>query len=217
MTDYQLHMLQILDMLGVVVFAISGGLAAARKGMDIFGFVVVAMAPAIGGGTLRDLLLERPVFWVAEPVYIMLCIGAAVLTFIAAHHIAARFRALLWADAVGLAVFAIIGTQKAMTAGVAPLIALMMGVMTAAAGGIVRDLLCGEVPLILRREVYAVAALLGSAVYLGLSKLGLPRPALYGSFFTTFLIRMLAIRYGLSLPAFKGKNFRDKPKAAEEG
>ncbi len=192
------------DLFGTVVFAISGGLAAARQRMDLFGFVVLAMMPAIGGGSIRDVLLGTPAFWTSRPDYILLCIGTAVITFIAAHRIVARFRALLWADAIGLAVFTIIGTQKALSFGASPVIAVMMGVITAVAGGILRDLLCGEVPLILRKEIYAIAALIGAVVYWGLIYLNLPNLALYASFSVTLGIRILAIRYGLALPSFTG-------------
>ncbi len=201
---YTSDLLYWFDLFGTIGFAISGGLAAARQRMDLFGFIVLAMMPAIGGGSIRDVLLGAPAFWIARPDYILLCIGTAIVTFIAAHHIASRFRALLWADAIGLAVFTIIGTQKALSLGATPLIAIMMGVITAVAGGILRDLLCGEVPLILRKEIYAVAALIGGMVYWGLVSTGMIDLAVYISFSVTLGIRILAIRYGLSLPSFTG-------------
>lgn len=201
---YTSDLLYWFDLFGTVVFAISGGLAAARQRMDLFGFIVVAMMPAIGGGSIRDVLLNAPAFWISRPDYILLCIVTAIITFIAAHRIASRFRALLLVDAIGLAAFTIIGTQKALNLGASPLIAIMMGIVTSVAGGILRDLLCGEVPLVLRKEIYAVAALVGSCVYWGIIRLGAMDLAVYVSFFVTLAIRLLAIRFRLALPSFTG-------------
>ena len=148
-----------LDLCGVGVFAASGALTASRKQMDLVGFCLIATVTGIGGGTLRDLLLDRgAVSWVNDPSTIVLCFAVAAALFFTAHHIESRFRALLWADAVGLAVFCVGGAEISLSAGAPALVAVLMGVMTATFGGILRDVLCAEVPLILRREIYATAA-----------------------------------------------------------
>lgn len=193
-----------LDLAGVAVFALSGALTAARKQMDLFGFVLIATATGIGGGTLRDLLLgQAPVFWVREPVYLGITGAVALLGFATAHLVESRYRLLLWADAVGLSVFCLLGAQAAMNAGVSGWIAVIMGLMTATFGGLVRDLLCHETPLILRKEIYATAAALGAAVLVALEALGLAEQwCLLGGFLAAFGLRALAILRGLSLPAY---------------
>lgn len=192
------------DLAGVAVFALSGALTAARKQMDLFGFVLIATVTGVGGGTLRDLLLGlTPVFWVREPVYVAITCGVALLGFLTAHLVEYRYRLLLWADAVGLSVFCLLGAEAALAAGVSPGIAVVMGLMSAAFGGLVRDILCAETPLILRKEIYATAAVLGAAVYVGLAHLGLERPwCLLAGFLAAFLLRALAILRGLSLPIY---------------
>jgi len=193
-----------LDLFGTAVFAITGSLAAGRKRMDIFGIVVVAAVTALGGGSLRDLILgARPVFWVSDPAYILVTTIAALLTFIAGRFWELHSRLLVVADAFGLAAFTVIGAQKALDAGVARGIVVLMGVLTGVAGGMVRDVLCGEIPLILRKEVYATASLLGALVFVALMSLGLSRPVLLVvSMLTILLVRLAAIRWGLSLPVF---------------
>ncbi|MCW9035161.1 MAG: trimeric intracellular cation channel family protein [Rhodospirillales bacterium] len=192
------------DLAGVGVFALSGALAAARNKMDIVGFFVVALVAAIGGGTLRDLILgQTPVFWIHDPSYLYVCLGVAGFTFFWAHKVASRFKILVWADAFGLALFAIIGTQKAIDLNLNIPSALMMGVLTATAGGIIRDILCAEIPLILRREIYALAALAGSATFLAATHLELPSStALILSLAATMIVRGPAIQFGWSLPTY---------------
>ncbi len=152
-----------LDVAGVAVFAASGALTASRQQMDVVGFALVATVTGIGGGTIRDLLLGTgPVFWVFAPSYLFLCVGVAILLFFAAPLFESRFRALLWADAAGLAIFCVIGAEAALRAGSPGSVAVLMGVITATFGGLVRDVLCAEVPLILRREIYATAAAVGA-------------------------------------------------------
>lgn len=196
--------LVILDLLGVAVFSISGALKAAQKNLDIFGFVLVATVTGIGGGTLRDLLLGiDPVFWISRIEYPALCAATACLTFIFARQLQARERWLTWADAVGLATFCVVGTEVARAAGVSMLVSVLMGVMTAVFGGIVRDIVCGEMPLILRREIYATAAALGSLSYLAASHLiGSRGLGVVLGFAVALTARALGILYGLSLPTF---------------
>lgn len=194
-----------MDLFGTAVFAVSGGLMAARKRYDVFGFLVVAMAPAIGGGTVRDVALGAlPVFWVADGNYLLATAVAALATFFFARFFVRYASALLVADAFGLALFAVVGAQKALATGAAPAIAVAMGAITAAGGGILRDVLCREEPLILRREIYATAAILGAALFVGLmAETGDRVVALVSGFLGALLLRLVAIRRDLSLPVYR--------------
>ena len=194
----------VLDWLGIVAFTVTGALVASRKRMDVVGFVVLGTVTGIGGGTLRDLLLGLPVFWVREPAYLITCALAAVLVFFAAHIPQSRYRYLLWLDAIGLALFAVTGAEKAAHAGAASTVAVAMGVITATFGGIVRDVLGGESPVILSREIYASAALAGAALLVGLLAAGAPREvAVAAGFAAGLLIRGAALQYGWSLPRYR--------------
>lgn len=197
-----------MDLFGTAVFAVSGGLLAARKRYDVFGFLVVAMAPAIGGGTVRDVALGAlPVFWVADGNYLIVTAAAALLTFFFARFFVRYATALLVADAFGLALFAVVGAQKALTLGAAPLLAVAMGAITASGGGILRDVLCREEPLILRREIYATAAILGAALFVGMmAQTGDRAAALITGFLGALLLRLVAIRRNLSLPVYKDED-----------
>lgn len=168
-------LLDLADAIGVFVFALSGGLAASRQKMDLFGIGVVSLLPAIGGGTLRDLLLDREVFWLHEPRSILIALAAAFASYLLGERIA-RFKTLLWFDAAGMALFAATGAAVADAAGYGPVIIIMMGTMTASFGGLLRDIVCNEIPLILREDIYATAALIGAAAYWGMERLSLPAP-----------------------------------------
>ncbi|HNR40302.1 MAG TPA: trimeric intracellular cation channel family protein [Acidobacteriota bacterium] len=198
-------LLHVLDLVGVAVFAASGALSAGRKGLDLLGVLVIAVVTAIGGGTLRDILLDRhPIFWIADPVYLVVIAIAALITLLYVRHRQPPGRALAIADALGLALFTITGTRIAEAAHVAPLIAVAMGTMTGVAGGMVRDVLSAEIPLILRRDIYATAAIAGSTVYVALQAAGVGRDAaaLIG-LAVVVLLRLLAIVWGLRLPVFR--------------
>ena len=202
------------DLAGVAVFALSGALTASRQQMDLFGFLLIATVTGIGGGTLRDLLIgQAPVFWVREPLYLAVTSGVALLGFLGAHLVESRFRLLLWADALGLAFFSLLGAEAALAAGVGAGPAVVMGLLSATFGGLARDLLCREVPLILRKEIYATAAVAGPAVYLGLTALEVERPwGLAAGFLCAFALRALAIWKGLSLPTYRarpGRHYAD--------
>ncbi len=195
----------LLDLFGVAVFAISGALAAGRKSLDLLGVIVIAVVTAIGGGTLRDLLLDRhPIFWIADPTYLIVISITALLTLVYVRRRRPPGNSLLIADALGLAIFTVIGTQIAEAAGLSPIIVVLMGTMTGTAGGVVRDVLSAEVPLILRRDIYATAAIAGASLYLVAQAIGLGRPAatLLGVA-TVVVLRFLAILRGLRLPVFR--------------
>lgn len=206
-------LLRWLDLAGIAVFAASGALAAARQRMDAIGFILVAAIAGFGGGTLRDLLLGRvPPFWLRDPAWLAVASGVAVLVFFAAHRLESRFRALLWADAIGLALYAVLGAEIALLAGSPPWAAVLLGVVTATFGGVARDVICNEVPLLLRKEVYALAALAGAAAFVALQRQGLWRdPALLTGMTVAFGIRAVAIARGWSLPAYRPRPGRDDP------
>jgi uncharacterized membrane protein YeiH len=201
-----------LDLFGVAVFAISGSLAAGRKRMDVFGVIVLGLVTALGGGSLRDALLDSgPVFWVEDPGYLLVAVASSLLTFIAVRVISIPWRGLLISDALGLSVFMAIGTAKALAITGSASVAIVMGVMTGVAGGMIRDVLSAEVPLILRKEIYATAALCGSVAYVILLRLGVGNIAcLMLSAAVTLLIRLAAIHWSFSLPIFKSKDDLDK-------
>ncbi|MEQ8485992.1 MAG: trimeric intracellular cation channel family protein [Pseudomonadales bacterium] len=191
----------LLDLFGVFVFALSGAMAADRRRMDLFGFAVIALLPALGGGTLRDIIIDAPVFWLADPTYLLMALLAAVLTFLAANAIHRAAEWLVWADAVGLSLFCVLGAAKTLALGLGPVNAILMGVMTAVVGGIIRDVVCNEVPLILRRDVYATAAFAGAAAYVGLDAVGAPHQvAIWVGAAVCFGVRAAALIWKLSLP-----------------
>jgi uncharacterized membrane protein YeiH len=200
-------LITMLDLLGVGVFAVTGALVASRKQMDIVGFALLATVTGIGGGTLRDLVLgSTPVFWVQQPVYIVICVAVAAVVFFTAHIPESRYRLLLWLDALGLATFCVVGADKAVAAGAGPFIAVVMGVITATFGGVVRDVLGGEIPVILRKEIYATAALAGAAAFIGGAMAGFaPSAAALGGLMVCLVIRGLALLRGWSLPVYRAR------------
>lgn len=155
----------ILDLVAVFVFAISGALAASRNNMDILGYIILASLPAIGGGTMRDVILGAPVFWIENSGYFLVIILAAVLTFILPPKSMKPYQGLECADALGLSLFCVLGASKTLELTSSIPVSVAMGAMTAVAGGILRDVVINEIPLILRKEVYATAALLGSFTF----------------------------------------------------
>ncbi len=197
--------LYIFDLFGVAVFAISGARAAGRKSLDLLGVFVIAGVTAIGGGTIRDVLLGRhPIFWMQDTRYLFVILAAALFTLFCARTRPAPARALLLADAFGLAVFTIIGAQIAEEAGLPAILIVFMGTLTGVAGGVVRDVLCGEVPLILRRDIYATASITGGALYLLVQRIGFtPLVAALVGIAAVAVLRALAIFGGLRLPVFR--------------
>ena len=194
-----------LEMLGTAAFAVSGALAASRKRMDIFGFCVLALMPAVGGGTIRDIIIDRvPVFWVSDNRYVAVAIIAALVVFVAPHRKpGGRRQLLIWADALGLALFAALGTEICLAHDTGALVAVMLGVTTAVTGGMIRDVICNEIPLILSREIYATAAFAASLAYVLTDRLALgDHVALAVAVATGLVVRGLAIVYNWSLPSF---------------
>ncbi|MBU2871025.1 trimeric intracellular cation channel family protein [Colwellia sp. E2M01] len=193
-----------LDIFGVIVFALSGALMAGRYQLDPFGVVVLASVTAVGGGTIRDVILQTPVFWVEKPYYLYVILATALLTIVLISkpkRIPKRF--LLISDALGLALFAVVGTQKALYLGAPISVSIVLGTITAVAGGMIRDVLCNVIPMILREEIYALAAMLGGSLYVLLHWLGWSEPyAMLVAITSALTLRLAAIYWHLSLPAF---------------
>jgi uncharacterized membrane protein YeiH len=197
----------IFDYAGVAVFAATGALAASRKRVDIVGFLFFAIITGIGGGTVRDLVLGVPVFWVEDQRFVAVCALVAVLGFFTAHRVEARQRTLLWLDAIGLSAYGVYGAWKGFIVSGSPIIAIVTGIFTATLGGILRDLLAHEPSVLMRREIYVTAALAGAASFVTLAVVGLaPFVAAAISFFIAFALRAGAIRFGWSIPAYTGRS-----------
>ncbi len=197
--------LYLIDLAGVAVFAVSGVLAAGRKQLDLFGVVVLAMVTAIGGGTLRDVLMDRgEVFWMSDPTYLVVITLVALATVAWVRRRRPPEHSLEVADAAGLAFFVVSGGQIASEAGLPAVSVLVVGMMTGVAGGMIRDVLTAEIPFILRhRQLYATAALAGVALWLLLETLGVVRPfASVCGMALTFTLRLLSIYRGLRVPSF---------------
>jgi len=195
-----------LDYAGVAVFALTGALAAARDRQDIVTFWFFAVVTGIGGGTLRDLLIGAPVFWIGDATYLGIGLAAAILVWFAAPHIE-RLKTLIWLDALGLAVYAVIGAAKALSLAVDPFVAIAMGVLTATFGGVIRDVLAGQPSALLKREITISAALLAGGSFVALEAAGVP-PLWAGVIgaLAGFGLRAGAIHYGWALPAFGAKS-----------
>ena len=192
-----------LDYAGVAVFAASGALAAARAKHTIVTFAFFASVTGVGGGTLRDLLIGVPVFWVHNNAYLTVCLGIAAAVWLTRAN-RWPFAALLWMDAIGMGVYAVVGAAKAASVGIPPLASIVMGVLTASFGGIVRDVLAGEPSILLRREIYVSAAALAAAAFIGLAAAGMP-PLIAGLVGASagFGLRAGALAKGWKLPGYR--------------
>ena len=194
----------VLEWLGIAAFTVTGALTASRNQMDVVGFVLLGTLTGIGGGTLRDLLLNiHPILWIEQPAYLAVCIGISVALFFTAHLAHSRYRLILWFDAIGLALFATVGAERAIGIGSAPLVAIAMGVITASFGEIIRDVLGQQQSIIFARELYVTAALAAAAAYTFLNALGAPREsALVSGILTGFALRAGALHWGWALPRY---------------
>jgi uncharacterized membrane protein YeiH len=196
--------LNALDLLGIAVFAASGALAAARRGQTLVTFAFFALVTGVGGGTVRDLLIGAPVFWVHDWRFAATCLATAGLVWVTPKHFWS-VRALDWFDAVGIGIYSVFGAWKALSLGVPPLPAMMMGVITACVGGIIRDMLAGEPSILLKPEIYVTAAALASVLFVILLWFGVP--LLFASGISAaggFALRAMAIWKGWAIPAYRG-------------
>ncbi|MDD3530654.1 MAG: trimeric intracellular cation channel family protein [Gallionellaceae bacterium] len=197
-----MSLIYILDLCAVSICAITATLEARRSELDLFGVAVIAVIAGIGGGTVRDLLLGRlPVYWVHDATYVAVGLTAGVLTFFLVRHLRVPKNFFLLPDALGMALFTVIGTSIAINLGTPWLIAALMGMITAVFGGVIRDILCNEVPLIFRTDIYATASLSGAFLLIGLDGLGIDHNlAVILAMLATVAIRLAAIRWHIHLP-----------------
>ncbi|MBB6463000.1 trimeric intracellular cation channel family protein [Flammeovirga kamogawensis] len=197
-----MSLINFLDLVGTFVFAISGALAASEKKFDIFGAIFVASVTAVGGGTVRDMILgTTPVFWVMDTNYILVITMAVAFTVLFKETVARLRTTVFLFDTLGLGVFTFIGLEKSLFLDISPAIGIVMGTFTAVLGGVIRDTLCNEVPLIFRDEIYATACIIGGFVFVGLSYLNIDFNIITWTCISTVIaIRLLAIRYHIGLP-----------------
>jgi uncharacterized membrane protein YeiH len=191
----------------VAVNALTGVLDAGRKHMDLVGVVMVGTATALGGGTVRDVLLQRPVFWLSDQVYLVVAVVTTLVVFFAVRGLRLPQRLFLIPDAIGLALFTVVGTQIALQWQAPWLAASLMGVITGVVGGVVRDVLCNEVPLVfVRGELYATAAWIGAMALIGLQALGVsPVIAAWAGMATVLVIRLAAMAFRITLPTYSSR------------
>lgn len=190
-----------IDYAGIAVFAITGCLVAAKKGLDVISFILLAIVTGIGGGTFRDMILNRLVFWVQVPDYLMICAVTGIVMFFCAKKIHAYHRWIIWGDAAGIAVFSVSGANIALQTGAHWSVCVTMGIITSIVGGIIRDLLAGEPSLIMRKEIYATACALGAAVFL-VTNPYIPQASVLLGILATFSLRAVAILFRLHLPGY---------------
>lgn len=199
--------LYFLDMVGIVACATAGTILAMKKRFDFFGCILVSMVGAIGGGTVRDVILGRqPLFWTLDLNYVYVITTVSLLVQVFINHSHKIDGMLKFFDAIGLAAFSVIGLSVALSMGATPIIAILMAVLTSIAGGIMRDMICNEIPLVLQKEIYISASIVGSLCFFGLQHLGID--GVVREFVTLgviFMVRMLAIRFDWHLPSLGGR------------
>jgi len=203
-----LMILHYLFILGICVEAVTGAIAAGRKKMDFFGVMLIATITALGGGTVRDVLFAtHPLTWIAHPQYLLYTSGFALLTIFIAHSLTRVMKIFLILDALGLSAFVIIGTQKILNHGMSPGVAIIGGMLTGICGGMLRDILCNDIPLVLRKELYAVIALAGGLLFITLTYFHVPANInIIVSLIAIFVTRLLAIFYHIEIPKFDYAN-----------
>lgn len=198
----QLDFILFLDLLGTIAFAISGALAAMRKKLDIFGILIVAFVAAIGGGTLRDVLIDVPVDWMRSMVHVYVIIIATALTIAFRNKLKHFRRSLFLFDTIGIGLYTVIGIEKALVAGLSPSICIALGTMTACFGGVLRDILCSEIPVVFHKEIYATACIIGGVLYFILLGFSVPENLIFiSSGLLVMLIRVLAVYFDIQLPS----------------
>jgi uncharacterized membrane protein YeiH len=197
-------LLEYLFILGICVEAVTGAIAAGRKKMDFFGVIMIACITALGGGTMRDILFNtHPMTWVAHPEYLLYTSLSALLTIFVAHSLVRVMKAFLILDALGLAAFVVIGTQKILTNGFPISVAIISGMITGVSGGMLRDILCNDIPLVLRKEMYAVIALAGAVLFIVLGHFHVPHDVnVIVTLLSIFICRLLAIFFHIEMPKF---------------
>lgn len=200
----ELSLFNILDLLGTVAFAISGALAAMNRRLDLFGIFIIAFVTSIGGGTLRDILTgSTPVTWMENTIYIYFIGFVTIIAIIFRNKLDRLKKSLFLFDTIGLGVFTITGVEMGVQAGLSPIISITIGAMTGTFGGVIRDILCNEIPVIFRKEIYATACILGAFTFVVLHDLGVNMDIIYVvTSLIVIVIRLIVVRYHISLPTF---------------
>ncbi|OQD42632.1 trimeric intracellular cation channel family protein [Croceivirga radicis] len=200
--------LQLIDVLGTIAFAISGVLVAMDKKLDPFGVLIIGFVTAIGGGTLRDLLIgNTPVVWMRDANYMIIIITSVFFGVLFFNKLKYLRKSLFLFDTIGIGLYTIVGIEKGMEAGLIPAICIVLGIITASFGGVIRDILCNEIPVIFRKEIYATACILGGVAYFVLDYIPFTKNyATVGGILVVLLIRILAVRYKISLPTIYKSN-----------
>ncbi len=197
-----------IDILGTIAFAISGVLVAMEKKLDIFGVFIIAFVTAIGGGTLRDILIgNTPVVWMRDYTYVLVVFAAVVFAVLFVNQLKYLRKTLFLFDTIGIGLFTMVGVEKGISANLLPIMCIALGTITACFGGVIRDMLCNEIPVIFRKEIYATACILGAISYFGFREL-LPSTeyAFVGAILITILIRLLAVKFNIALPNIYGSS-----------
>ncbi len=205
--EMNLTLTTLLDYIGTFAFAISGVRLAAAKNFDLFGAYVVGFVTAVGGGTLRDMMLGVRPFWTTNEAYLIITAIALLFVIIFRKHVVKLDNTFYFFDAIGLGVFTVVGLERSLMADQSMWVSIIMGCITGAAGGMLRDIFINEVPLIFRKDIYAVACVIGGLVYYCCTLLDAPQalPAILAAV-TVIVVRLLALKYGISLPSLKGEN-----------
>ncbi len=191
-----------IDILGTIAFAISGVLVAMEKKLDLFGVFIIAFVTAVGGGTLRDILIgATPVVWLLDPVYIITILATVFFAITFVRHLKYLRTSLMLFDTIGIGLYTMVGIEKGLSADLLPIMCIALGTITASFGGVIRDMLCNEIPVIFRKEIYATACILGGASYFLLVRLPMdPAYAYSGAIVLIIIFRLLAVRFHLALP-----------------
>ncbi len=201
-----MKLILLIDILGTIAFAISGVLTALNKRLDPFGILIIAFVTAVGGGTLRDVLIDVPVAWMRNLTFVYVIVGSTIFAVIFRKRLGYIRRSLFLFDTIGLALYTIVGVEKGIAAGFPPVICIALGTMTACFGGVIRDILCAEIPIIFRKEIYATACILGALTYFLLLKTSLfPDFNVIISGSVVITVRLLAVYFNLSLPSIYRK------------
>ncbi|MCJ7465653.1 MAG: trimeric intracellular cation channel family protein [Maribacter sp.] len=192
----------VIDILGTISFAISGVLVAMEKKLDLFGVFIIAFVTAVGGGTLRDMLIgNTPVGWMQDPIYVFVILGTVVFAIFFRDKLRHFRKSLFLFDTIGIGLYTMVGIEKGLEAGLLPIMCIALGTMTASFGGVIRDILCNEIPVIFRREIYATACILGGISYFLIRKLPIDDTFAYSAAIVVVIgIRLLAVTFKIALP-----------------
>lgn len=205
-----MSLLLIIDILGTIAFAVSGGLTAMKKRLDLFGIFIIAFVTAVGGGTLRDILIDAPVTWMNDLTFFYVIVVATILAVIFRRKLNYVRRSLFLFDTIGIALYTIVGVEKGIAAGYSPVICVALGTMSACFGGVIRDILCNEIPVIFRKNIYATACILGGFAYFLLAETTLTADfVVLISGVIVIVIRLLAVIFNLSLPSIYKKDAQE--------